>query len=56
MIVDLHTRVWERADTLGEEVAAQLRRRRQMPWDELSAAADAHAAAMAPTEIGRAHV
>jgi predicted TIM-barrel fold metal-dependent hydrolase len=48
MIIDLHTRIWDHADALGESVASTLRRRRLEPWSATTATAEAHAEAMKP--------
>lgn len=47
MIVDVHTRIWESTEQLGQ-MAEQLRRRRAEPWTSLSASAQEHAEAMKP--------
>ena len=51
MIVDLHTRIWESANTLGEAVAARLRQRRTEPWQSTAAPFSAHAEATRPVAV-----
>jgi len=46
MICDIRTRLWTSAQTLGEEVAAHLRRRRSEPWETLPAGVEAFDRAM----------
>jgi len=41
MIVDIHTRVWQSTEQLGN-VAHELRRRRPEPWDRPDASAESH--------------
>jgi len=48
MTTDLHTRLWTSTDQFGPSVAAQMRRRRNAPWDDHTADPDDHAQAMAP--------
>ncbi|MEM8739646.1 MAG: amidohydrolase family protein [Planctomycetota bacterium] len=48
MIVDLHTRVWDSIETLGDSVAQTYRRRRTEPWHHTNAPAEAHTQAMEP--------
>ena len=50
MIVDVHTRIWESADQLGQAVSEQLRRHYQQPWDRPTASLTAHDQAMAPVD------
>lgn len=47
MIVDVHTRVWESSEQLGQAVES-LRRRRDEPWNRPCASVDEHDAAMEP--------
>lgn len=51
MIVDLHTRIWESAATLGEAVALRLRQRRAQPWHTTAAPFAAHAEATRPVGV-----
>ncbi|MEO1237358.1 MAG: amidohydrolase family protein [Planctomycetota bacterium] len=48
MIIDLHTRVWDSIEAMGPAVAATFRRRREEPWQHISAPEEAHAEAMRP--------
>jgi predicted TIM-barrel fold metal-dependent hydrolase len=50
MIVDVHTRIWESADQLGQAVSDQLRRHYHEPWDRPIASLTAHDQAMAPID------
>jgi len=50
MIVDLYTRIWASQDQLGHGVAEQARRRRRVPWEQITASAEEHAAAMGPID------
>ncbi|MEM1107059.1 MAG: amidohydrolase family protein [Planctomycetota bacterium] len=50
MIVDLHTRIWDSVEALGESVAATYRRRRGEPWEHAQASATLHAQAMQPVD------
>ena len=48
MIVDLHTRIWDSTQQLGEGVSEQLRRLRREPWGTHDGSAEAHGQAMGP--------
>lgn len=48
MIIDLHTRIWDSIDALGDSVAASFRHRRVEPWSSTTANAEAHTVAMSP--------
>jgi predicted TIM-barrel fold metal-dependent hydrolase len=50
MIVDVHTRIWESADQLGQAVSEQLRRHYHEPWNRPTASLTAHDEAMAPVD------
>jgi predicted TIM-barrel fold metal-dependent hydrolase len=50
MIVDVHTRIWESSDQLGQAVSEQLRRRHREPWDRPTASITAHDQAMSPVQ------
>jgi predicted TIM-barrel fold metal-dependent hydrolase len=50
MIVDIHTRIWESADQLGQAVSEQLRRHHREPWDRPTASIAAHDQAMTPVD------
>ncbi len=55
MIVDLHTRVWDSVESLGDAVAEQARRRRGGPWEPMAAAFDTHESAMSPVSFAFVH-
>ncbi len=46
MICDIRTRLWTSPESLGEQIAAHLRRRRGEPWDALPAGTEAFDRAM----------
>lgn len=48
MIVDVHTRIWDSPQQLGDIVTQQLRRHRHTPWQRPNASISAHAEAMHP--------
>ncbi|MEM6459542.1 MAG: amidohydrolase family protein [Planctomycetota bacterium] len=51
MIVDLHTRTWDRPEAMGASVAATVRRRRGEPWESVDASDAAHAKATGPVAV-----
>lgn len=55
MIVDLHTRIWNSVDALGDAVARQARRTREDPSKALTASFDVHEMAMAPVSVAVVH-
>lgn len=48
MIVDVHTRIWDSPQQLGEIITQQLRRHRHIPWQRPDASVSAHSQAMKP--------
>lgn len=48
MIVDLHTRIWDTIDEMGQAAAMASRRRRDEPWQDLTASVVSHREAMEP--------
>ena len=55
MIVDLHTRIWNSVDALGEAIARQARRNREDPSKAITASFDVHEVAMAPVSVAVVH-
>lgn len=55
MIVDLHTRIWNAVDSLGDAIARQARRTREDSSKALTASFDVHELAMAPVSVSVVH-
>ncbi|BAM05268.1 amidohydrolase family protein [Phycisphaera mikurensis] len=55
MIVDLHTRIWNSVDSLGDAIAAQARRTREDASRAITASFDVHEVAMAPVSVAVVH-
>ncbi len=51
MIIDVHTRMWESSESLGEQILAQQRRIYSEPWHRPSASPSSHQEAMIKVDL-----